>query len=150
VRPEPYCSDEGCCVFVCDIDVSCCSLSWDEDCVLLAESFCVNGLVTSVPRTDRAGRDPSDRSRSSILPPSGWMPVRQRLQQRRPYPVDLEEDTRPVTEGLPVPRPPDRSPSLVPQPAPQAPAPVPSPAPEAVAPKGSPLPAAPTGKKPVK
>ena len=124
--------------------MSCCSVSWDEDCVILAQTFCVQGLVVPSQGAKRIGRDPTDRSRSSVLPPTGWMPVRQRIQQRRPYPVDLEEDTRPVTEQLPVPRPPNRSPSAVPQPVPQAPAP----SPEPVAPKGTSLPAQPSGTKP--
>jgi hypothetical protein len=37
---QPYCDDFGCCSFVCILDDSCCSVSWDATCVQLAKDFC--------------------------------------------------------------------------------------------------------------
>jgi hypothetical protein len=36
----PYCDDEGCCNFVCQIEFFCCVGNWDEYCAALAESVC--------------------------------------------------------------------------------------------------------------
>jgi len=135
-RTEPYCNDEGCCVFVCDLDASCCAIAWDEDCVLLAESICDAAL-----QAPRSRKDPTSRRRPDYVPPSGWMPVRQRMQQRRPYPVDLDENARPQAGTVPVPRPSDRSPS-VPPPSPAVPQdegiPAKGPAPQAKGAAGDP------------
>jgi hypothetical protein len=37
---EPYCNDFGCCTFICVLDDSCCTVSWDATCVQLASDFC--------------------------------------------------------------------------------------------------------------
>ena len=37
---DPYCDDEGCCEFVCLLDVTCCSVSWDAGCVAIADLVC--------------------------------------------------------------------------------------------------------------
>jgi hypothetical protein len=145
-RLEPYCNDAGCCVFVCDLDPSCCAVAWDEDCVLLAEALCVNAI--NAPRTRK---DPTAGAGRSYTPPAGWIPVRQRMQQRRPYPADLDEDVRPATEAVPVPRPADRSPSAAPGPMQELPEagalPSKAPAPQAAGAAPAPVPA---GKKPGK
>lgn len=40
-NPTPYCSDEECCETICFfIDVFCCTVRWDDTCVLYAEKFC--------------------------------------------------------------------------------------------------------------
>ncbi len=36
----PYCDDIACCQNVCLIDISCCQIAWDQDCVDLAETEC--------------------------------------------------------------------------------------------------------------
>ena len=38
---SPYCDDTACCQNVCEIDPSCCTQSWDVNCVDLAEVNCV-------------------------------------------------------------------------------------------------------------
>ncbi len=40
-HPVPACSDEDCCTLVCGLQESCCELTWDEDCVGLANLFCI-------------------------------------------------------------------------------------------------------------
>lgn len=37
----PACSDMECCTTVCDSEPSCCEISWDEACVMLAKKLCV-------------------------------------------------------------------------------------------------------------
>lgn len=39
-HPAPFCNDFNCCSFVCTIDPTCCSVSWDQACVDLADAFC--------------------------------------------------------------------------------------------------------------
>jgi len=149
VHSDPFCSDKACCVFVCDLDASCCALSWDENCVSLALGICDPATGGQQLR-----KDPTARDRPGYTPPAGWMPVRQRLQQRRPFPADIDADIRPATEAAPIPRPATRSPAAKPGPAP-APGPSPgSKAPAAPGPgptQGSPAAAgAPAAKKPGK
>ena len=38
---SPYCDDTACCQNVCEIDPSCCTQSWDVNCVELAQVSCV-------------------------------------------------------------------------------------------------------------
>ncbi|MCH2160913.1 MAG: hypothetical protein MK085_03465 [Phycisphaerales bacterium] len=38
----PYCDDAGCCERVCLLDPACCTTTWDDDCVLLAEAECTS------------------------------------------------------------------------------------------------------------
>lgn len=39
-HPTPGCADAGCCEQVCQADPACCSLGWDDGCVMLAREFC--------------------------------------------------------------------------------------------------------------
>lgn len=36
----PFCNDFSCCTFVCTIDDSCCTISWDQSCADFATQFC--------------------------------------------------------------------------------------------------------------
>ncbi len=36
----PFCNDEACCKLVCEIDESCCSIKWDENCAQTAVQLC--------------------------------------------------------------------------------------------------------------
>ena len=40
VHDAPYCSNPECCEAVCELDPFCCSQSWDEYCVDIAEAIC--------------------------------------------------------------------------------------------------------------
>ena len=38
--PLPFCTDLNCCNTVCQVDPPCCSIAWDNSCVLQADVFC--------------------------------------------------------------------------------------------------------------
>ncbi|MDA0802443.1 MAG: hypothetical protein O2819_01610 [Planctomycetota bacterium] len=40
VHGTPYCNDKGCCSLVCGIFLECCTISWDETCVAIAQKVC--------------------------------------------------------------------------------------------------------------
>ena len=42
IHAAPYCSTPGCCEAVCSIDPFCCKVTWDANCVEMANLFCGN------------------------------------------------------------------------------------------------------------
>ena len=64
-RGAPFCSDVGCCNFVCSLDPPCCDAEWDQTCVARAALFCFDTCGAppenddcSAPRVASVGANP--------------------------------------------------------------------------------------------
>jgi len=73
---DPFCDDLGCCQTVCAFDELCCSVEWDENCVLVAEFFCGGSFA---PLVDAFGGTQTAQPRFNSPLPDGWVPPRQRV-----------------------------------------------------------------------
>lgn len=127
VHDDPFCDEAGCCQLVCSFDTACCSVSWDADCVALAQFFCGGNFAPLVDHF-RGGPLETTRGRERFSPPAGWIPPRQRATLRTPVklPPSIPVPERPATEKLPLPgREPagdTKNPAKVPAGVPAAPA----------------------------
>jgi len=102
VHSTPYCNESGCCQLVCFELPRCCSISWDADCVEAAQFLC--GAFTGLTDAYRGG--PLGETRGRALPPSGWIPPRQRANIREPkeLPPSVALPKRPASPPADIPR----------------------------------------------
>jgi hypothetical protein len=103
VHSTPNCSEAGCCESVCAYKAECCTVSWDSECVAIAQVLCgggFNGLLDAY----RGG--PLGETRGRALPPSGWIPPRQRANIREPkeLPPSVALPKRPASAPADIPR----------------------------------------------
>jgi hypothetical protein len=103
VHSTPNCDEAGCCESVCAFREECCTVSWDSECVAIAEVLCgggFNGLLDAY----RGG--PLGETRGRALPPSGWIPPRQRANIREPkeLPPSVALPKRPASPPADIPR----------------------------------------------
>lgn len=70
----PSCGDEGCCETICAIDPACCSVAWDNDCVVEATIGC-----TSPTEITTRIVDPLSGKRYSIVSESIWLTALNRV-----------------------------------------------------------------------
>jgi len=103
VHATPFCNEAGCCESVCAFTPECCTVSWDADCVAVAQFLCggaFNGLLDAY----RGG--PIGAGRGRMQPPAGWIPPRQRATMREPkeLPPSVALPKRPASPATEIPR----------------------------------------------
>jgi hypothetical protein len=64
---SPGCSDEACCAQVCSADPTCCTSSWDADCVNLANATCIRELL------GEPVVNPATRSTYYLVEKTSWL-----------------------------------------------------------------------------
>lgn len=69
--PSGACSDGPCCNAVCGLDSSCCEVSWDAFCVLLAGEICVAGCELPCPPAGTAESERCGESANDPCDPAG-------------------------------------------------------------------------------
>lgn len=66
VHANGACDDDTCCTAVCNADPTCCSQSWDQICVALAEEFCLTTCSITCPNGSQLENESCAQNKNDI------------------------------------------------------------------------------------